>query len=54
MFKWISDKYDNPPVFVFENGYAGFDTLEDDDRIKFHHVRTLVLHSYSVKNLKSI
>lgn len=37
MFKWISDKYDNPPVFVFENGYAGFDTLEDDDRIKFHH-----------------
>ncbi|CAO1425867.1 unnamed protein product [Diamesa serratosioi] len=32
---WIRNHYDNPPVFIFENGWSDEGELEDDGRIEF-------------------
>lgn len=33
----IRDQYDNPPVYVFENGYPDYGELEDYDRINYFY-----------------
>ena len=35
LLTWISEEYNNPPIFVTENGYADEGGLEDDTRIKY-------------------
>lgn len=38
MFLWLKKEYDNPPVFITENGYCDKGELEDIDRIKYYEV----------------
>lgn len=35
LLKWIKDEYENPPVFITENGWSNEGDLEDDDRIEY-------------------
>lgn len=35
---WIKEKYDNPPVFITENGYSDFGDLNDENRMLYHKV----------------
>lgn len=37
LLRMIRDQYDNPPVFVFENGYSDDGQLDDYDRITYFH-----------------
>lgn len=32
----IREDYDNPPIFISENGYGSLRSLADDDRIKYY------------------
>lgn len=32
----IKDDYNNPPVYITENGFSTFEGLEDDDRISYY------------------
>lgn len=32
----IREKYNNPPVYITENGYSTYGGLEDDDRIAYY------------------
>lgn len=38
LLKWIKNEYDNPLVYVTENGYADNGQLNDVDRIYYHKV----------------
>lgn len=35
LLKWIKEQYDNPPVFICENGWSDEGELEDDGRIEY-------------------
>lgn len=35
LLKWMSDTYDNPEIFVSENGYSDTGGLEDQERIDY-------------------
>lgn len=42
LLQWISERYDNPPIYITENGCASPDALkngqvEDDFRVDFYH-----------------
>lgn len=39
LLNWIKEKYDNPLVYVTENGYADSGELQDVSRIDYHRVR---------------
>lgn len=36
-FRWIKEEYDNPEVFITENGWSDKGELEDLGRIKYLH-----------------
>ena len=38
MFLWRKKEYNNPPVFITENGYSDLGELNDIDRIKYFEV----------------
>lgn len=35
MIRWIKDEYNNPDVFITENGWSDRGELEDDGRISY-------------------
>ena len=35
VLNWIKNNYDNPPVFISENGWSDDGEMEDDGRIKY-------------------
>lgn len=35
---WIKEQYDNPPVFITENGYSDSGDLNDEKRIFYYTV----------------
>jgi len=39
MLLWMKREYDNPPVFIAENGYSDTGELNDWDRIEYFKVR---------------
>lgn len=43
LLKWINDEYDNPRVFITENGWSDEGELEDDGRIEYmkSHLRAI-------------
>jgi beta-glucosidase/6-phospho-beta-glucosidase/beta-galactosidase len=43
MLAWIAHEYNNPPVFVTENGFSDRGELEDVDRIKYLTVSINIL-----------
>lgn len=40
LLNWIKNEYDNPIVYITENGYADHGQLNDSKRINYHKVRT--------------
>lgn len=40
---WINKEYDNPPVFVTENGWSDDGTMEDVDRIEYFNAHLLAI-----------
>lgn len=38
ILNYIKIEYDNPQVFITENGYSSDGELEDYKRIQYHHV----------------
>lgn len=36
-FRWIKDEYENPEVFITENGWSDKGEMEDYGRIKYLH-----------------
>lgn len=45
MLRQIRDHYDNPPIWVMENGYSDFGELEDYNRASYYyeHLRELLI-----------
>lgn len=43
LLKWIKDEYENPPVFICENGWSDEGEMDDDDRIDYfkEHLRAV-------------
>jgi hypothetical protein len=39
-FNWIAREYNNPPVFVTENGFSDYGGLNDTDRVRYYTVST--------------
>jgi len=37
---WIAREYNNPPVFVTENGFSDYGGLNDTDRVRYYTVST--------------
>jgi len=37
---WIAREYNNPPVFVTENGFSDYGGLNDTDRVHYYTVST--------------
>ncbi|KAL1514331.1 hypothetical protein ABEB36_003604 [Hypothenemus hampei] len=35
MINWVAEQYDNPEIFILENGFADLHTLDDYDRINY-------------------
>lgn len=48
LLRWIKEEYNNPLVYVTENGFADDGRLEDLDRIYYHKVRRFCFCSYIV------
>ncbi|XP_063922298.1 myrosinase 1-like [Zophobas morio] len=44
VLKWVKDKYNNPPVFITENGFSDSGELEDEGRIQYYklHLEALL------------
>lgn len=40
LLRWIRDHYDNPPVYVTENGVSDDGSLDDQNRIEFYRSYT--------------
>lgn len=38
LLKWIKVEYNNPEIYVTENGYADYGELNDEKRIDYHKV----------------
>jgi lactase-phlorizin hydrolase len=38
---WIKNEYNNPPVFVTENGYSDLEGLHDMERVRYYIVSKL-------------
>lgn len=38
LLNWIKDEYENPPVYVTENGFADLGEMNDMARINYHKV----------------
>ncbi|CAG4954208.1 unnamed protein product [Colias eurytheme] len=43
LLTYIKEKFDNPPIFVTENGFGGSTGLEDNDRITYYRLYLSVL-----------
>lgn len=41
VLRWIKDEYNNPPVFITENGFCDHGELNDTQRISYHRVSRL-------------
>lgn len=39
---WIKDHYDNPPLYVTENGFSDSGELHDVGRINYYQVKGLL------------
>jgi beta-glucosidase/6-phospho-beta-glucosidase/beta-galactosidase len=39
-FNYIAQQFNNPPVFVTENGFSDLGGLEDTDRVHYYTVST--------------
>lgn len=44
VLNWIKNKYDNPKIFVTENGYVDSGDLEDHKRISYYQVNYCILY----------
>jgi lactase-phlorizin hydrolase len=38
MLNWLAKEFNNPPVFVAENGVSDSEELSDTDRVDYHIV----------------
>ena len=43
LFNWIKTEYNNPPVFITENGWTNDGGMEDDDRIEYINSHLLAI-----------
>lgn len=51
MLKWVKDTYNNPEIFITENGIADNGmSLEDDERIDFYEVSSCLLFCEQVSD----
>lgn len=42
MLNWVKEEYNNPLVYITENGYASNHDLNDESRIKYIEVSRLL------------
>lgn len=50
--RFIKDKYNNPPVYITENGYCGEpENLNDVNRINYHHVSFFLFLTLKGENI---
>lgn len=35
---WVKNKYNNPVIYITENGFSSRETYNDDDRIHYYQV----------------
>lgn len=49
LLKHIKNTYNNPPVFVTENGFCDKDVLEDKGRVDYHRVRIFINKNNRIK-----
>lgn len=45
LVNWISKTYDNPEIFVTENGYGDDGRLDDADRLNYYKVNIIFCYS---------
>jgi beta-glucosidase/6-phospho-beta-glucosidase/beta-galactosidase len=38
VLNWIAKEYNNPPVFITENGFSDYGELNDSDRVDYYIV----------------
>lgn len=48
--RWIQKQYNNPDMFILENGWSDQGELEDNDRVKYmhdhlHQIQEIVLNN---------
>ena len=60
---WIASEYNNPPVFVTENGFSDNGGLNDTDRVRYYTVSTYfflsnlsrcLLRYFKLRNFKTL
>lgn len=53
MLKWVKDNYDDPEVFITENGYSDDGEINDIKRIKYFQVMSNSCPDTDTDNSKS-